>query len=175
MIVCITHSANCQKSEYIFKHFNENDGLINNKVTSLLCDREGYVWIGTQAGLQRYDGTRFQNFITNIKDTQALQSDWISAIYEDSKNRFWIGNTIGGVYLLDRNSRKFYNYNLKNNQIPKIDGVWQITEDKDGAIWVAAHEGYFKLDDKKNVFEFSKQSNYVGEKLAMNRNNTILR
>lgn len=154
IFLCIAQSANCQKSEYIFKHFTEDDGLINNKVTSLLCDKEGYIWIGTQAGLQRYDGTRFQNFITNIKDTEALQSDWISAIYEDSKNRLWIGNTIGGVYLLDRNSRKFYNYNLQHNQMPKIDGVWQITEDKNGAIWVAAHEGYFKLDDKKNVFQF---------------------
>lgn len=147
-----------QKSEYIFKHFNESDGLINNKVTSLLCDHEGYIWIGTQAGLQRYDGTRFQNFVTNINDSFALQSDWIATIYEDSKNRLWISNELGGIYLLDRISGKFQNYNLKKNQVPKISGVWQVTEDKSGTVWLASRDGFFKLDEEKNVFQLYNNS-----------------
>ncbi|MEO6820408.1 MAG: histidine kinase [Ginsengibacter sp.] len=83
-----------------------------------------------------------------------MQSDLISTIFEDSKKRLWIGNSLGGVYLLDRISRKFYTYNLQTDQVPKIDGVWKITEDKEGGIWVAGHEGYFKLDEKRNVFLF---------------------
>ncbi len=147
-------NVTAQKSEYIFKHINEDDGLINNKVTALFCDHEGYIWIGTQSGLQRYDGTRFQNFVTNIKDSSSLQSDWITAIYEDRKQRIWIGNALGGIYLLDRVTGKFYNYNFNPKQIPKINGIWQVTEDKSGVLWLASRDGYFKLDEEKNVFEF---------------------
>ena len=101
-----------QNLDYIFKNLTTANGLISNKVAALYQDREGFMWIGSQTGLQRYDGKKFKNYLADIRDTAALQTDWISSIYEDSKNRLWFGSDQEGVYILNRNTGKFYNYNL---------------------------------------------------------------
>lgn len=132
-----------QNTDYIFRHITINEGLISNKVTTLYQDKEGFMWIGTQTGLQRYDGTRFKNYLADIKDTAALQSDWISSIFEDSKNRLWIGSDPEGPYTLNRATEKFYNYNLHAATENKINGIWHFTEDKQGNIWIAGHDGLY--------------------------------
>ncbi|MBC7628849.1 MAG: histidine kinase [Ferruginibacter sp.] len=155
-----------QNTDYIFRHITINEGMISNKVTTLYQDKEGFMWIGTQTGLQRYDGTRFKNYLADIKDTAALQSDWISSIFEDSKNRLWIGSDLEGPYTLNRATEKFYNYNLHTPAKNKINGIWHFTEDKQGNIWIAGHDGLYKLNEVINQFEkynsrlgFDKNSN----------------
>ena len=149
-----------QNDNYIFKHITANDGLLSNKVTCLYQDKEGFIWIGYQTGLQRYDGTKFKTYTADVRDTAALQSDWVAAIFEDSKKRFWIGNDIGTAYLLNRKTGKFYNYNLHASPQNKISGINAFTEDKLGAIWIAAHDGLYKLNEKTN--EFEKQDALLG-------------
>ncbi|MEO5945265.1 MAG: histidine kinase [Chitinophagaceae bacterium] len=127
--------------------------MLNNKITALCQDRAGFIWIGTQVGLQRYDGTRFKTYLADIRDTAALQTDWISAVFEDSKKRLWIGTDHGAPYVLDRTTGKFYNYNLHAKTENKINGTWHFAEDKKGNIWLAGHEGYFKLNEKTSLFE----------------------
>ena len=111
------------------------------------------MWIGYQTGLQRFDGTKFKNYLADVRDTAALQSDWIAAIFEDSKKRFWIGNDIGTPYLLDRKTGKFYNYNLHATAQNKISGIYCFTEDKLGGIWILAHDGLYKLNENANQFD----------------------
>ncbi len=142
-----------QNADYIFKHLTVADGLISNKVSALFQDREGFIWIGTQTGLQRYDGKRFKNYLADIRDTAALQSDWISSIYEDSKNRLWFGSDPEGPYILNRSTEKFYNYNLHAAAPDKINGIWTITEDRQGIIWIAGHDGLYRLNEATNTFE----------------------
>jgi ligand-binding sensor domain-containing protein len=145
--------SHAQQTDYIFRHITANEGLINNRVITICQDKEGYMWIGTQAGLQRYDGIRFKNYLADVRDTSALQSDWISAIFEDSKKRLWIGTDQGGPYILNRVTRKFYNYNLHTTAKNKITGIWQFAEDKQGAIWIAGYKGTYKLNETTNQFE----------------------
>ena len=118
------------------------------------------MWIGFQTGLQRFDGTKFKNYLADVRDTAALQSDWIAAIFEDSKKRFWIGNDIGTPYQLNRKTGKFYNYNLHASPQNKISGISFFKEDKLGAIWTLAHDGLYKLNEKINQFE--KQDSLIG-------------
>ena len=147
------HYSHAQNQEYIFKHITVSDGLVNNIVTALCTDSEGFMWIGTQAGLQRFDGTRFKNFLADIRDTAALQTDWIGAIFEDSKKRLWIGTDHGAPYLLNRVTGKFINYNLHASPGNKVNGTWHFAEDKKGNIWLAGHEGFYKLNAQTNQFE----------------------
>ena len=94
-----------QNSDYIFKNLTVANGLISNRIVALYQDREGFMWIGTQTGLQRYDGKRFKNYVADIRDSTALQSDWISDIFEDSKKRFWIGPAHNDPYILNRKNK----------------------------------------------------------------------
>ena len=151
-LLCCGTYLHAQKGDYIFKHITVKDGLLGNNLSALFLDSEGFMWIGSQTGLQRFDGTRFKNYNANIRDTNALQSDWISAIFEDSKKRLWIGTDIGAPYLLDRTNGKFFNYNLHAAINEKINGIWKFTEDKNGTIWIAGHDSWFRLDEKKNKF-----------------------
>ncbi|MEP6712830.1 MAG: two-component regulator propeller domain-containing protein [Ferruginibacter sp.] len=146
--------AAAQSIDYLFKHLTTANGLISNQVGPICQDNKGFFWIGMQTGLQRYDGKRFVTYQADVHDPEALHSDWISAIYEDSKKRLWIGTDQEGPYLLDRNFGKFFNYNIHRPAgIEKINGVWQFLEDSHGGIWVAGHNGYFKLNDQTNHFE----------------------
>ncbi|MEP6675645.1 MAG: two-component regulator propeller domain-containing protein [Ferruginibacter sp.] len=149
----MTYSVTAQNADQIFRHITVRDGLINNRVTTICRDFHGFVWIGTQAGLQRYDGIRFKNYFADIHDTAALQSDWISDVFEDSKGRLWIGNDHGAPYFFSRRTGRFYNYNFHTTPAERINGIWHFAEDKTGNIWIAGHEGYFRLNSKTNHFE----------------------
>jgi ligand-binding sensor domain-containing protein/anti-sigma regulatory factor (Ser/Thr protein kinase) len=161
------YNGHTQNAGYIFRHISTADGLINNKVTAIYNDSEGYMWIGTQAGLQRFDGTRFKNFLADIRDTTALQTDWISSIFEDRKKRLWIGTDLEGPYLFNQNAGKFYNFNLHASLSNKIDGMWHFAEDSTGVIWIAGHRGYYRLNEKTMQFE-----NYTAKLGLGNQTNT---
>ncbi len=153
MLFCGIDQLYAQNDDYIFRHITVNEGLISQNVTAICQDRAGFIWIGTSGGLQRYDGTRFKNYLADIRDTAALQSDWISSIFEDSKNRLWIGNDHGAPYIFNRITEKFYNYNLHAPLKNKINGIWHFAEDKNGGIWIAGHEGYYHFNETTNQFE----------------------
>lgn len=112
------------------------------------------MWFGTQTGLQRYDGKRFITYLADVRDPNAMQSDWVSTIFEDSKNRLWIGSSIAGPCILNQGTGKVYNVNL---HLPKggkkINGVWQFLEDKLGRIWLSAHDGYYRFDEASQQFQ----------------------
>lgn len=141
-----------QETPYIFRHITAENGLINNKVLGLCQDSEGYIWIGTIDGLQRYDGSRFVNYLPDLQDPEALHTGGIYTVFEDSKNRLWVGG--GAPYQLNRHTGKFYNYNL---HLPKgraaMIVVTKFMEDKKGGIWMLCQNGFYKLNDKTNQFE----------------------
>jgi len=143
-----------QTSGYLFNHITTTNGLVSNQVSSIIQDSKGYMWFGTQTGLQRYDGKRFITYLADVRDPNALQSDWISTIFEDSKNRLWIGSSIAGPCVLDQGTGKVYNVNLHlPNGGKKINGVWQFFEDKLGRLWLSAHDGYYTFDEADQQFK----------------------
>lgn len=143
-----------QSSDYLFKHITTENGLVSNQVSAVIQDSRGYMWFGTQTGLQRYDGKRFITYLADVHDANAMQSDWVSAIFEDSKKRLWIGSSIAGPCVLNPVTGKAYNFNL---HLPeggkKINGIWHFLEDKQGRIWLSAHDGYYRLDEASRQFQ----------------------
>jgi diguanylate cyclase (GGDEF)-like protein len=91
-VLCVPHWAAAQ--QFTFRQYGQRDGLSNLSVTSLLQDREGYIWVGTENGLFRRDGTSFERF----DDTDVLKDTTIDSIAEDSSGRIWIG-TAQGLYM----------------------------------------------------------------------------
>jgi ligand-binding sensor domain-containing protein len=111
------------------------------------------MWIGTQTGLQRYDGKRFVTYLADVHDENALQSDWINTVFEDSKQRLWVGTSVAGACLLNRKTGKFYNFNLHLSKGgKKINGIWQFLEDKQGNFWLSAYDGFYKFDEARQQF-----------------------
>ena len=101
------------------KFYGIEDGLIDDRVTGLLLDRDGNLWIATQGGLSRFDGSNFQTFTT----AEGLPSNRIHCLLEDREGHLWLG-TDGGVTHYD--GQLFQTINS-----PHIGPVLQILEDRD--------------------------------------------
>ena len=100
--------------QYVFKNYSINNGLSQSVVNCLFQDSRDYLWIGTQNGLNRFNGETFDVFSYNPVDSSSISNNWIYAIAEDRDGNLWIG-TKGGLnrYLVTQN--KFERISYQNN------------------------------------------------------------
>ena len=84
-----------------FENFQIEDGLSQNSGFALLQDRQGYIWIGTQEGLNRYDGYNFKVYRKEIDNENMLGTNLVSCITEDKDGNLWIGTDDDGIYFFD--------------------------------------------------------------------------
>lgn len=122
-----------------FDHLTINDGLSHNSAYCILQDYNGYVWIGTQNGLNKYDGYSievFQN--SNILGSKSgFTGRHITALYEDSKGNLWVGTQNSGINFKSRSLDQFINLR-KDLAFRSIDGftISSFYEDEIGNIWI---------------------------------------
>lgn len=90
--------------QYIFSNYSINEGLSQSVVNCIFQDSKGYIWIGTQNGLNRFNGETFDVYNYNPVDSNSISNNWIYAIDEDREGNLWIG-TKGGLnkYLTKKN------------------------------------------------------------------------
>ena len=109
-----------QAKQYAFKHFSVINGLASNTVSTVKQDKDGFIWMATGNGLQRYDGHSFITFKSRINDPNTIPSNHINVLYEDSKKNLWLvaDNNRVGIFdtkkfifkevVLPPEKRKFY-------------------------------------------------------------------
>ena len=82
-------------SQYYLDVWEINRGLPQNSVHSLIQDKQGYIWFGTQEGLVRFDGVRFT--VYDKKNTEQITDNWISSLLESRDGTLWFGTHSGGL------------------------------------------------------------------------------
>lgn len=111
-----------QDLQYFFTNLNEKDGLRNNIIFSFLKSRDGVLWVGTQNGLNRFDGTHFYTF-KKKKDPNSIPSNTINCLCEDTQGNIW-GGTQNGIFRFSPPQNKFTHYfapkDASNNIIANI-------------------------------------------------------
>lgn len=127
----------------MFRRHGVDDGLPSSIVYKLAEDRDGYIWVGTQDGLARYDGVGFRVWRTLPDDPDSIAGNEVSALYVDKGNRVWAGGEGSGLNRLDADRRKFHRYRHDPADAASLsaDDVWAIAEDAAGAIWVGTYSG----------------------------------
>ena len=134
-----------------FERITIADGLSNSKVDAILQDRQGFLWVGTERGLNKYDGYQFTGYRNDPADAGSLSHDRIYALYEDSAGELWIG-TGAGLDRLDRLTGTFVHYQagLGGNPYTGMPdtgaAVFAIQEDRHGVLWVGSSAGLYHLD-----------------------------
>jgi ligand-binding sensor domain-containing protein len=121
-----------------FNHLNSDMGLTSNSANCLIKDYQGFLWIGTDAGLNRFDGITVKPFQHAVNDSTSLVNNSVNTLFEDSRHRIWIG-TSGGISILRPESDKFVNFKKsinKENTIDFTEGVKAIRQFKN-QIWIA--------------------------------------
>jgi len=132
-----------------FRLLTVDDGLPQNSIETIIQDKKGYVWVGCEGGVSRYDGVNFKNFTKE----DGLSDNHIRKIFEDSKGVMWFATNNG---ITSYNGKKFQKYfSEKENAISRI---YDITEDNKGNLWfVTGSNGLIKYDRKSFTY-FSKEN-----------------
>jgi signal transduction histidine kinase/ligand-binding sensor domain-containing protein/DNA-binding response OmpR family regulator len=119
-------------TQYNIRIWNKQSGLPSNSVFSIQQTRDGYLWIGTQEGLVRFDGINFHWYTT--KNIPQLKDNTIRALYEDRQGVLWIGTTFGGLTCFREG--EFITYPItKYKALYKISAI---NEDRTGNLWVGS-------------------------------------
>ena len=104
-IFCLTRTY-ADDSNYLFRHYQVENGLSDNMATCCVQDRKGYIWIGTRDGLNRFDGYTFKVFRNDPDETETLGSNWITCLGCDMNGDLWVG-TLSGLYQYDDEKESF--------------------------------------------------------------------
>ncbi len=128
-----------------FTRYSVEDGLSQASAEAIVQDRRGFVWIGTDDGLNRFDGERFVTYRHDANDPDSLSHDWIWALHEDAAGRIWIGTDGGGLDCLDPQTGRF-EHRLAVPQGAHLI-VRAITEAPAGVLWIGTDgDGVFRID-----------------------------
>jgi signal transduction histidine kinase/ligand-binding sensor domain-containing protein/CheY-like chemotaxis protein len=148
----ILHS---QPSNLVFRHLRVEDGLSQSTVHAIVQDRNGFMWFGTDNGLNKYDGNKFVVYHHDANDPQSVASNFIVEIYEDSYRCLWIGNGYNGLDLFDRENEVFIHYTHNPEDAGSIsnNNIRTVYEDKHKNLWIGTSGGGLNLYNRKtNTF-----------------------
>lgn len=126
-------------SQYIQTVYNQNNGIGSNEVNCLYQSSSGYIWIGTDGGLYRYNGSSFNSI--NLWNTNRSDVYSINSIMQDSRGRMWIGTDNYGLFYIEKGE----NYQLQDEYYAGIKKIYDFCELPDGTIYVSTEKGLFKV------------------------------
>ena len=133
-------------TEYIFHHIDQSDGLLHNRVLSIVQDGRGFIWILTPNGLQRYDGLRFVNYPYDLNNPGGISYSSNSELFSDEKNdRLWITQNSIEMFDLQKNNFTF----LTADRLVKDSSFgFESYSDSLGDEWSVGNFGAIRIDKK---------------------------
>jgi len=133
-------------TQYMRDRWEIQQGLPQNSVITITQTADGYLWLGTEEGLVRFDGKKFRVFGKN--DIEQLPGNKITALYTDRRGQLWIGTYDGGIFHLEEGI--FRKYPVKNDNGLSQNRVLCIHEDWEGNLWIGTDTGgLYRLKDDK--------------------------
>jgi signal transduction histidine kinase/ligand-binding sensor domain-containing protein/DNA-binding response OmpR family regulator len=130
-----------------FRHLSIEQGLSQSSGFAIAQDRQGFMWFGTEDGVNRYDGYRMKIFRPERGKADTLSNNWIYCILEDRQGGIWFG-TDNGLNCFDRASEKFRRFMAQPGDPHALSGsrVYALMEDRAGFLWIGTDGGLHRLD-----------------------------
>ena len=156
---CVLCQVYGQQHNFYFRSLEVEDGLSQNMVYTILQDKQGFMWFGTQDGLNRYDGHHCIIYKKNADHPESIGNNAIFSLIQDDDETIWIG-TSAGVYLYRPDADVFMPFDVKTADGISINGIVRdVKKDKNGTIWLAVSgEGVFcySSGDKLRFFPLNQ-------------------
>jgi ligand-binding sensor domain-containing protein/serine phosphatase RsbU (regulator of sigma subunit) len=124
-----------QTDETIFNRYTVNEGISQSSISCLLQDSEGYIWFGTQNGLNRFNGYSFERYCPDPEDTTSISHGWIYSITEDAEGNIWVGSR-GGLNKFDKKKATFEHIPAKQGKNSLFSNLVYGVAYHDGFIYV---------------------------------------
>jgi two-component system sensor histidine kinase ChiS len=154
LFLLICSSLFGQRGNIRFKRISIEEGLSQSSVNCILQDRRGFMWFGTQDGLNRYDGYEFRIYRHDPREPYTISDNYIRCIYEDRSGTLWIGTNGGGLNRFVPVMEGFIHYKNypENPGSLSHDDVRCINEDRSGSLWIGTGGGLNRLDQGSERF-----------------------
>ena len=142
-----------------FEKLNMNTGLSHNSALCMSEDHDGFIWIGTRDGLNRFDGKNNIIYKHIFDDTTSISNNQINCLFETGNNEFWIG-TANGLCTYIPDFDNFSTFVLSNSDGDQNTGyIWTIEETTDNKLWVGTTQGLFIINpDRKSYITFDSSN-----------------
>lgn len=136
-----------EQDTYVFRHLNNRNGLSSNNVKTILKDSEGFLWIGTENGLNRYDGYNIKVYQPDSRNPHSIFTNDIWSLQEDGFGNLWVGT--GPIYTVYNRDKDCFINNpsilLREIGIP-ADREYRIHTDREHNLWVIQGKEIFRYD-----------------------------
>lgn len=161
--VTFSTKANAQKlSDFIFEKYSIKNGLSQSASICIYQDKLGYIWVGTQQGIDRFDGYTFKQFSHDVKNESSRSAGWVIDIQEGEKGNIWTSDTYGHISFLNISNDRWENMTLPirdslfklNNKLPARLGVGMSIyfDNKNKTLWIGTNGTgliEYKIQSKK--------------------------
>lgn len=140
ILIFILFSSNiiAQKKPVKFNRLTSSDGLSQNSVSAIVQDHDGFIWIGTEDGINKYDGYNFEIFKRNPGDSLSLNDNQGNAMIVTRDGTLWIGGSLAGLSKYNSTTKTFtrYNHDHTNPNSLSEDIIIDFSEDESGNLWI---------------------------------------
>ena len=160
-------------AEPYFESVGDSESLKDGIITALSQEDKGWLWIGTQHGVIRYDGYRFRHYQHSDADPGSIAGDYVTALWSGTDGRLWVGTLSDGLSIFDPKTEQFsYSGGAAQSEVPALtsfDGnvkgrIWALVGDARGGVWVGANQGldYWPPEKGRPVQHFRHNAMHFG-------------
>ncbi len=167
LVALSCHAARAQErwsalSDPVFRRYTQDDGLPNPVCTAMAEDSDGFLWVGTEGGLTRWDGYRFHTYQPDARVPGTLHDNWITVLHTDPSGRLWVGTSAAGLARYDRTHDNFVTYPTGPGGLSSVS-ITSIADDGSGKLWIATDDALDHFDpDTGKVTVLRHQSHDPG-------------
>ena len=161
--------------EYKFKHIGKEKGLSQIRINSIIQDQDGFIWFGTDDGLNKYNGQQITVFKNDSRSEKSISDNWIHALFEDKKGNLWIGTLEGGLNLYNKHNNTFTSFasDPYKEQTLSSNNVQCIIQNDDNSLWIGTDNGLnlFDLNTKTSKRFMDEMVNPTNPKSVIKNDN----
>ncbi len=160
-----------------FSTLSVSNGLSQATVNSITQDQQGFIWFGTQEGLNRYDGYEFTAYLKDAAQPYSLSNNWVWTVFADNSGRLWIGTDGGGLSRYEPGSDSFIHYRHNPNDPSSLSGdrVRVIYQDRQGILWIGTDgNGLNRFNPEDGSFVHYRHDPDLSDSLANDKVLAIL-
>ncbi len=174
IIFTFSHQTYPQNTNVTFEHFSIAQGLYELIATSVIQDRDGFLWFATWGGIEKFDGYNFTTYKHEPNNPNSIDNAFVEKIYEDRDGNIWVG-TFSGLEKFDKRNGSFTHYkpHEPGPETELSNHVYSICEDKYGILWVGTGDGLNKFDKNSGKFICIQNDNKNPGSISNNNVNTI--
>ncbi|GAA0350272.1 EAL domain-containing protein [Bowmanella denitrificans] len=149
--------ATTNLSNIQFKNYSVSDGLSQSTILDIAEDKQGFIWLATVNGLNRFDGYQFKQYHLDANNPNSLPDKFVRQLYVDQQGTLWVA-TNGGLACYNAHSDNFTRFNSQNTQLAD-DLIVAISRGLDGKLWVTDKNHLYEYDEKQQNFHRIRLAN----------------